>query len=88
MNYMGACVVARAESATPTIAMLKITKNRISTIISIGTQRARPYSARQSIFLIKEILFDYLIASVAQKLSDLAKIEVNAKIFKSVRGDQ
>ena len=45
--------------------------------------RARPRGARQSIFLIKEILFDYLIDSVAQKLTDLAQIEVEARLFKN-----
>ena len=45
--------------------------------------RARPCNARQSILLIKEILFDYLITSVAQKLADLAQIEVRAKLFKN-----
>ena len=48
--------------------------------------RARTCSARQSIFLIKEILFDYLIASVAQKLIVLAQNEVKAKLFKNDGG--
>ena len=52
--------------------------------------RAQPHtracSARQSILLIKEILFDRLIASVAPKLTDLAQIEVNAKIFQNGEG--
>ena len=47
---------------------------------------ARTYGACQSIFLIQEILFDYLIATAAQKLTDLAQIEVRAKLFKN--GDQ
>ena len=38
--------------------------------------RARPSSAHQSILLIKEMLFDYLIASVAQQLADLAQNQV------------
>ena len=33
-----------------------------------------PCSARQSIFLTKEILFDYLIAIVTQKLTNLAQM--------------
>ena len=48
--------------------------------------RARPYSARQSILLTEKIFFDCLIASVAQKLTDKAQIEVNAKLFKKQGG--
>ena len=44
--------------------------------------RVRPSSASQSILLIKEILFDYLIVNVAQKLIDLAQIEVTEKSSK------
>ena len=47
---------------------------------------ARPCSERQSIFLIKETLCDYLIASVAQQLADLDQIEVKAKLFKKWGG--
>ena len=36
-----------------------------------------------TVLLIKEIIFDYLIASVAQKLADLAQIEGRAKLFKN-----
>ena len=52
--------------------MVKIAKNRILLPIFTTAQRARnrarPHGARQQILLSKEILFDYLIASVAQKL--------------------
>ena len=34
--------------------------------------RARPYGASQLIPLITEMVFDYLIVDVAQKLADLA----------------
>ena len=85
---MGARAVARAETAPPPITIEKNDKklNFISYFYwrSARTQpRARPCSARQSILLIKGILFDYLIASVAQKLTDLAQIEVRAKLFKN-----
>ena len=46
--------------------------------------RARPFSARQSILLIKEILFDYLIDSVAQKLEKIESDE-NQKKLKNVK---
>ena len=48
--------------------------------------RARPHGGRQWILLTKEILFDYLIASVAQKLTDLAQIQLRAKLFKNGGG--
>ena len=61
-----------------------MTKNRISSVIFIGAQRARnrarPCSARQSIFLTEEIIFDFLIDSVAQKLVKLESVENNGKI--------
>ena len=42
--------------------------------------RARPFSARQSILLIKEMLFDYLIVIVAIKAAEIGKSEVTTKI--------
>ena len=45
--------------------------------------RARTRSARQSILLIKKMFLDFLIASVAKKLADLAQIEVKEKHFKN-----
>ena len=42
--------------------------------------RAPPFSARQSIFLIKEMFFDYLIDNIAQKLVKLESVENNGKI--------
>ena len=66
----------------------KMTKNQISWVIFIGAQRAQPRvhpcSARQSILLIKEILFDYLIASVAQKLEKIEFVE-NPKNLQNVK---
>ena len=51
----------------------------IFTKMLIGAQRAqtraRPHSARQSILLIKEMLFDYLIAILAQKAAFLGLLE-------------
>ena len=83
---MGARVVAREETAPLLITMFKIPKKNFS-VIFIGAQsarnRARPCSAHQWTLLIKEILFDCSIVSVAQKLDDLAQIEVNAKIFQN-----
>ena len=38
------------------------------------------YSARQSIFLINEMLFGYLIANLAQKLSKIELIENHKKL--------
>ena len=86
-----ACARLCARKPRPRPLLLrKMTKNRILSVIFISAQRAqpraRPCSARQSILLIKEILFDYLIASVAQKLTDLAQIEVRTKIFKNEGG--
>ena len=43
--------------------------------------RKPPCDAWQSILLIKEMLFDYLIASAAQKLADIAQIQVRAKLL-------
>ena len=88
MHYMGVRAVACAETALPPIAMLKITKklhfpSYLCWLSARAQPRMRPFSARQSILLIKEILFDYLIASVAQNLADLAQIEVRAKLFKN-----
>ena len=37
--------------------------------------RVRPYGARQSIPLITEMLFDYLIVDVAQKLEKVDALE-------------
>ena len=37
--------------------------------------RARPSSARQSIVLIMEMIFDYLIASLAQKAEKIQSFE-------------
>ena len=77
---MGARVVARAETVPPPIATEKNDKKLkfISHFYwrSARVQpRARPFSARQSILLIKEILFDYLIDSVAQKLEKIESVE-------------
>ena len=44
---------------------------------------ARAQMVRANEFLTKEILFDYLNASVAQKLTDLAQIQLRAKLFKN-----
>ena len=41
--------------------------------------RAPPCSARQSIFLINEMLFDYLIDNISQKLVKLESVENNGK---------
>ena len=84
MQYMDVRAAARAETALPPITMLKITKKLYFSRYVCWSARAtaRSVSARQSILLIKEILFDYLIASVPQKLTDLAQIEVRAKLFK------
>ena len=41
-----------------------------------GAQRARPSSARQSIVLIMEMIFDYLIASLAQKAEKIQSFEI------------
>ena len=41
MHYMGVRAVARAETAPPPIATEKNDKNRISSVIFIGAQRAR-----------------------------------------------
>ena len=38
--------------------------------------RARPSSARQSIVLIMEMIFDYLIASLAQKAEKIQSFEI------------
>ena len=38
--------------------------------------RARPSSARQSILLIMEMIFDYLIASLAQKSEKIQSFEI------------
>ena len=81
MHYMG----ARAEIARPPIATEKNDKksNFISHFYwrsSRAQPRARPCSARQSILLIKEILFDYLIDSVVQKFVKLESVENNGKI--------
>ena len=82
---MGARAVARAETAPPPIATEKNDKksNFISHFYwrsARAQPRARPCSACQSILLIKEILFDYLIDSVAQKLVKLESVENNRKI--------
>jgi len=74
---MGVRAVARAETALPPIIMLEITKKlhfpRYLCWRAADPQpRARPFSARRSILLIKKILFDYLI-------------EFNTKIFKNER---
>ena len=82
---MGVRAVARAETARPPIATEKNDKksnfiNHFYWRSSRAQPRARPCSARQSILLIKEILFDYLIDSVAQKLVKLESVENNGKI--------
>ena len=41
--------------------------------------RASPCSQRQSILMMKEMLFDYLIAIVAQTFADVAQIEVHRR---------
>ena len=38
--------------------------------------RARPSSARQSIFLITEMIFDYLVAIVAPKAEKIALLKI------------
>ena len=57
-----------------------MTKNQISLFIFIGAQRTRPFSARHSILLTEEIVFDYLIDSLAQKLLKLESVENNGKM--------
>ena len=42
--------------------------------------RARPSSARQSILLIKEIIFDYLIVIVSLKAAEIGMSEVTKKV--------
>ena len=42
--------------------------------------RVRPFSARQSILLIKEMLFDYLIAIVSSKAAEIGMSEVTKKM--------
>lgn len=55
---MGVCVFVRAKTALPSIVMIKIAKKI-------------PCDACQSIFVTKEILFDYSLARIAQKLAKL-----------------
>ena len=42
--------------------------------------RARPFSARQSILLITEMVFDYLIAIVSLKAAEIGLFEVAKKV--------
>ena len=77
---MGARVVARAETAPPSLLLRKMTKNQISLFIFIGAQRTRLFSARHSILLTEEIVFDYSIDSLAQKLVKLESVENNGKM--------
>ena len=44
---------------------------------------ARTNGAHQWILLTKDILFDYLIASVAQKLAFLARTQLKTKLFEN-----
>ena len=57
-----------------------MTKNQISLFIFIGAQRTRLFSARHSILLTEEIVFDYSIDSLAQKLVKLESVENNGKM--------
>ena len=82
---MGVTAVARAETAHPPIAMMKITKkshfaSHLCWRSARAQPRARPHGARESILLIKEILFDYLIASLAQKLAQIESVENHEKL--------
>ena len=85
MHYMG----ARAETAPPPIATEKNDKKsnfmgHFYWRSARAQPRAHPCSARQSILLIKEILFDCLIASVAQKLEKIEFVE-NPKNLQNVK---
>ena len=62
------------------LLLRKMTKNQISLFIFIGAQRTRLFSARHSILLTEEIVFDYSIDSLAQKLVKLESVENNGKM--------
>ena len=62
------------------LLLRKMTKNQISLFIFIGAQRTRLFSARHSILLTEEIVFDYSIDSLAQKLVKLESDENNGKM--------
>ena len=59
-----------------------MTKNQISLFIFIGAQRTRLFSARHSILLTEEIVFDYSIDSLVQKLVKLEYVGNNGKMKK------
>ncbi len=85
---MSVRAVARAETARPPIVMVKNHKksnfpSHICWRSARAQPRSRPYGAHQPILLTKEILFDYLIASVAQKLAEIEFVENHEKIEKS-----
>ena len=52
------------------------------TISPRAQARARPYGARQLIFLNKEIIFECLVVIVALKLVTVGQIEVKVKLSK------
>ena len=64
------------------LLLRKMTKNQISLFIFIGAQRTRLFSARHSILLTEEIVFDYSIDSLVQKLVKLEYVGNNGKMKK------
>ena len=82
-SNMSACTCARAARQNKSL-----TKQRFLTFLEYrgaearfprAQPRARPHTARQSILLIKQMLFDYLIVCVALKLAKISAIEIFRK---------
>ena len=68
---------ARAETAPPPGHTWKKWEiHHITLHICWRTTRARPSNARQSILLITEMIFDYLVAIVAPKAEKIALLKI------------
>ena len=77
MHYMGVRVLRARKQHLRQLIQRKMKKKIeiYKSFASIGALRASPCSARQSILLIKEILFHYWIDSVAQNVEKIKPVE-------------